>query len=142
MGKLQFFVCVLGVVSAACSPLEENDFANICDFSAACADEKAGYTVQLKMSPEPIPLEEEIAVTLKMPDQYIFKTAYIEGVNMFMGRTPVVINNQTDGVLTGVTFLGSCSEPRMYWRLTAVFEYSKNGKRNEARHYFTFQTRQ
>ncbi|MFQ3207278.1 MAG: hypothetical protein ACI9IT_001433 [Glaciecola sp.] len=60
----------------------------------------------------PIVTEEEILLSIAMPQKLKLTKAWIEGVNMFMGKTPVI--EEGNGY---VTFLGSCSLAKMQWRL-------------------------
>ena len=81
--------------------------------------------LEVSFAPYPVVPEEEIIVSFQLPStlglQVDSKTqlkAWIEGVNMYMGRSPVIIENSlADGAVQGVFFLGSCSEPKMHWRL-------------------------
>ena len=74
-------------------------------------------------------VEEEIFIKFDLPQTLKLENAWVEGVNMFMGRTPVM-NAQTDEVGRYVTFLGSCNLEQMQWRL--VFQLSnKNGQKQE-----------
>jgi hypothetical protein len=74
-------------------------------------------------------VEEEIFIKFDLPQTLKLENAWVEGVNMFMGRTPVM-DAQTDEVGRYVTFLGSCNLEQMQWRL--VFQLSnKNGQKQE-----------
>lgn len=85
-----------------------------------------------------IALEEELNVTFRIPDGKALSASWIEGVNMFMGKIPVILNEpDVPGIYHGITFLGSCSEPNMRWRM--VVEISTPSGRRE-RLYFNFTT--
>lgn len=95
----------------------------------------------MQINPVPIPLEEELTVTLSIPIQRVFQRAWIEGVNMYMGKLPVVVEGShtigTHVSYDAITFLGSCSEPNMRWRM--VVEVAEGNGRTE-RLFFNFQT--
>ena len=87
--------------------------------------------VELSAEPFPIKTEEMILFTLALEDDLQFESAWIQGVNMYMGRIPVLINDQA-GSKTGrvilETFLGSCSEPNMRWQMILNLSDSDNQK--------------
>lgn len=63
-------------------------------------------------------VEEELTLNFTFSDNVLVQGAWIEGVNMYMGKTPVIINTLNyRSPLTGITFLGSCSQASMQWRL-------------------------
>ena len=57
--------------------------------------------------------------------------AWIEGVNMYMGKTPIIFE-QTPSV--GITFLGSCNLPEMKWRINIEAQNNEG----EINHYSAF----
>ncbi len=69
----------------------------------------------LKFEQTPV-AEEELNIFFGTPEGIKVKNAYIEGVNMYMGKTPVIFE---DGLPanTAVTFLGSCNLEEMQWAL-------------------------
>ncbi|WP_088328556.1 hypothetical protein [Lacimicrobium sp. SS2-24] len=79
---------------------------------------------RVSLSPRPVPIEEPLNFVFYVPDQYRLESAHIEGVNMYMGRTVVFLDRQQAPV-TGMSFLGSCREPSMHWKL--VMEFSRDG---------------
>jgi len=70
----------------------------------------------------PIVTEEEILLTFELPADTILTKAWIEGLNMFMGKTPII-----EEAGRYVTFLGSCNLDRMDWQLNLMIE-NKNGQ--------------
>lgn len=70
----------------------------------------------------PIVAEEEILLSIELPQELKLTEAWVEGVNMFMGKTPIIKTD--DGY---VTFLGSCSLAKMQWQLNLNVE-NQNGQ--------------
>ena len=70
----------------------------------------------------PIVTEEEILLAFELPPDVKLTEAWIEGINMFMGKTPVI-----EEAGRYVTFLGSCNLDTMHWQLNIEIE-DKNGQ--------------
>jgi len=70
----------------------------------------------------PIVTEEEISLTFDLPPHAKLTEAWVEGLNMFMGKTPVI---EEEGRY--VTFLGSCNLDKMHWQLNFKIE-DQNGQ--------------
>lgn len=70
----------------------------------------------------PIVTEEEVLLSLELPPNVKLTEAWIEGLNMFMGKTPVI-----EEAGHYVTFLGSCNLDKMHWQLNMKVE-DKNGQ--------------
>ena len=83
--------------------------------------------------PEP---EESVTLKILIPENQEIESAWIEGVNMYMGKIPVLLDNDGQGKWSGWFMLGSCSEPVMKWQLRLNIE----GKDNP--HYLYFVTQQ
>lgn len=89
---------------------------NTCLFSNEILD----LTLVFKQTPI---VEEEIFIDFILSSNFVVKQAWIEGNNMYMGKTPIMINKRNTGqITTGVTFLGGCSNPNMQWRLFVEVE--------------------
>lgn len=78
---------------------------------------------------DPLVIEEELNVQMEYPTTYKLTQAWIEGVNMFMGRSRLELldpsTNAEKHNIKGIFFLGSCSEPKMQWKL--VLEFTEEG---------------
>lgn len=86
----------------------------------------------------PVQVEQEMYINFRFPVGSHFQQAWVEGINMYMGRTPVIAQmQQNDTSLRAVVFLGSCNLATMQWRLTASFS-DKNGELVEL--YYDFVT--
>ena len=79
-----------------------------------------------------IETEEELLLSIALPDSLQLEEAWIEGVNMYMGKTPIIPENDVF-----VTFLGSCNLEKMQWRLSFKVK-NKNGQvENYSATFFT-----
>lgn len=90
-----------------------------------CNFKLGGHTASVSLSPRPVPIEEQITFKFDIPDGFRLEEAHVEGVNMYMGRTVVFLDRQ-QFPLTGISFLGSCSEPSMQWKVSMVFSREGN----------------
>lgn len=85
--------------------------------------------LHVSFDPSNIPLEEEVKVSLITHEDFEIQNAWVEGVNMFMGKIPLLIETESDSPhnrKSAILFLGSCSEPRMHWRLFVEVEDVKS----------------
>ncbi|OFA33244.1 hypothetical protein BAE46_00585 [Glaciecola punicea] len=84
---------------------------NACFFS----NETLELSVEFTNTPV---IEEELTIDFTYSSGFIIKSAWIQGNNMYMGKTPVIMQSSTHlDNTSGITFLGSCSEPKMQWQL-------------------------
>nr|WP_269917044.1 hypothetical protein [Alteromonas sp. PRIM-21] len=94
-----------------------NGIGNSCNFvNETCEfliDEKLAIA-SFSTMPEP---EESVTVKLIIPEGKNIESAWIEGVNMYMGKIPVLLDSDGKGKWSGWFMLGSCSEPVMKWQL-------------------------
>ncbi len=75
--------------------------------------------------------EEELLLEFDMPPNYHIDKAWIEGINMYMGKTPVMFED-ANSKNRGVTFLGSCNLQEMQWRLFVELEHIESSERHRA----------
>lgn len=118
--------------------------------SDTCALVKDSESFTVQFDQFPVEIEEELQVTFDYPERYVLKQAWVEGVNMFMGRSLIDFNAarfvsgssvEPDTPMSGALFLGSCSEPKMRWRLVVELEDSVQPDNNSAlKLYYYFQT--
>jgi hypothetical protein len=101
---------------------------NICTFT----NEYVNLGVGFKHSPI---VEEEIFIEFTLSPNFTISQSWIEGANMYMGKTPVITNATENGVFEGLTFLGSCTEPKMQWNM---FIEVKNKKTEQTFIYSVF----
>ncbi|MDN4501477.1 hypothetical protein QX776_03655 [Alteromonadaceae bacterium BrNp21-10] len=99
--------------------------ANSCELDQGyCSIKFEQGTLNVQFYPANIPLEEEIQIHLELPETMSFKSAWIEGINMYMGKIPFIVESQESNIIEGISYLGSCSEASMSWQL--VIELTDN----------------
>ena len=79
-------------------------------------------TASFSRSPE---VEESITLQFSSLNSVVPESAWIEGVNMYMGKIPVLLSQDDVGQWSGWFMLGSCSESKMNWRIQLNFENSE-----------------
>lgn len=115
------------------SNVNEYELADVdCDFtekSCNLLNQSIELTLEFLDKPE---TEEELSIKFIPPSGFEIEKAWIEGVNMYMGKTPVLFETQVNdqrlftNKQTGITFLGSCNLKEMKWRL--YVEIENNGQ--------------
>ncbi|BFT30361.1 hypothetical protein D210916BOD24_15370 [Alteromonas sp. D210916BOD_24] len=94
-----------------------NGIGNSCQFvNKTCEFLIEGQVAVARFSEAPVP-EESITVSISLPAGRIIESAWIEGINMYMGKIPVLLEKDSQGDVAGWFMLGSCSEPVMKWQL-------------------------
>lgn len=70
---------------------------------------------------QPIEIEEELLLTIALPADVKIQSMWVQGVNMYMGKTAVLVDSsyqqKNNIVHQARLFLGACSEPKMKWQL-------------------------
>jgi len=75
--------------------------------------------IQLQIAPGDIPVETLLSMQLRSETPIANITAELTGVNMYMGRIPVLFIQQPEsGVWQAELMLGACRDPKMAWQLT------------------------
>lgn len=69
----------------------------------------------------PLP-EEEIRLSITSSTSFTLENAWIEGINMYMGKSPVISEIEEPNTIVAVFFLGSCNLKQMEWRMLLNFE--------------------
>ena len=112
-----------------------NGIGNSCNFvNETCEFLIDGEVAIATFSTMPEP-EESVTLKILIPENQEIESAWIEGVNMYMGKIPVLLDNDGQGKWSGWFMLGSCSEPVMKWQLRLNIE----GKDNPPYLYFVTQ---
>ena len=70
----------------------------------------------------PVEIEELISVKIDLPVGQKFIKGYVEGINMNMGKSPFMLTAESNNLVRGEIFLGSCTEPNMQWQLIVLSE--------------------
>ncbi|APD86362.1 hypothetical protein BM527_09830 [Alteromonas sp. Mex14] len=111
-----------------------NGIGNSCNFvNETCEFLIDGELAIATFSTMPEP-EESVTLKILIPENQEIESAWIEGVNMYMGKIPVLLDSNADGVWSGWFMLGGCSEPVMKWQLRL------NIKDKESPNYLYFVT--
>ena len=110
-----------------------NDLENHCTFvNQLCEFTLSSMPAQATFSAPPI-AEDSITLTFSLPPSVDVESVWIEGVNMYMGKIPVLMSQTGPGHWEGWFMLGSCSEPVMRWRMLINIK----GRQAPAILYFT-----
>jgi len=92
-----------------------------------CQFNLGNETLTLRFTPEP-QIEEQLIVDFRGTGASHIQSVFIEGVNMYMGKIPVVQEKKKEGQWEGWTMLGACSEPDMVWDMVITFEDSTTSR--------------
>lgn len=87
----------------------------------------------------PVEVEALISVKIDLPVGQKFIKGYVEGINMNMGKSPFMLTAESNNLVRGEIFLGSCSEPNMQWQLIVLSE-DINKKQNTLEQRILFNT--
>lgn len=119
-------VCVFAVhqyqmaAKPALNPL--NEIGDSCTF----VNERCEFLINGNLSiaefSEKVEPETSITLVLDVPAGTKIESAWIEGVNMYMGKVPVLLENKNNGKWSGWFMLGSCNESTMKWQLRLNIE--------------------
>jgi hypothetical protein len=110
-------------VSAICYQFvnrSKNELSNCEIQSRTCTLSQGNGEIRIEFL-TPIKTEEEILLSITVPKAITIETAWVEGVNMYMGKTPLIQENSHY-----TTFLGSCNLATMKWQLN-IQTRNKNG---------------
>lgn len=97
--------------------------ASVCINPPSCTEQAQ---LSVRFAALPVQIEDEIYADLRLAEGWELQRAWVEGVNMFMGKTTVIIETQQKqtGEAGVVFFLGSCQKPTMHWRLKTEWKKS------------------
>ncbi|SFR40422.1 hypothetical protein SAMN04488070_0547 [Pseudidiomarina maritima] len=71
-----------------------------------------------KFDPDQPRVEEPFVITLTAPTDVQLENGKIEGISMYMGSIPLVIEQITASEWQAQVWLGACSDPQMQWQVT------------------------
>jgi hypothetical protein len=121
------------------SPIKTTKQCNI-DLTQECVvfDKNKQISVQFL---QVIELEEELALTVTVPNNTNITQMWVQGINMYMGKNAVIVDSvyakKQQKVYNARLFLGSCSEPLMRWQL--IIQTSDESQ-SEQSWFFNFAT--
>jgi hypothetical protein len=132
---------LIGVITFAIVYTPNQQFGLISDkqceltASLSCAFHWGDQQVIVKFA-ENAQVEELNIVSVTLPENAQLVSAWVQGVNMFMGKTPLY-KIQTDTALPSREqryefFIGSCSEEQMKWQLILTI----NGTEHSSKRLF------
>jgi hypothetical protein len=61
--------------------------------------------------------DEENRFSITSPTAFSLENSWVEGVNMYMGKTPVIVEQQNSQDTKALLYLGSCNLNSMEWQL-------------------------
>lgn len=93
--------------------------------NGACSIDDSGVKIDIQFAPASIPLETELDISMMSASPLSIRQAWVEGINMYMGRIPVQFESNDGMNWHAPLFLGMCSEPDMQWQL--IVEVTGNG---------------
>lgn len=88
----------------------------------------------------PLQIEEMLLVTLMTPSDYRYESGWVEGTNMFMGKTTLFLQQSRNELEVRTTelelFLGACSEINMRWRMVINLNHTVTGENQRLSIFF------
>jgi hypothetical protein len=118
-GRILVFISAVIAVILGIYLANVNDTLNAggeCDITRnTCKINVLNSQISVKFEQPPI-TEEELFLEFEFGKGIMIEQAWIEGVNMYMGKTPVLFEDSSKPQ-RAVTFLGSCNLSQMQWRL-------------------------
>ena len=88
------------------------------------------FEIDVNFNVEKLIPEQPFEVSINLPPEFTVKniSGYFEGINMYMGKIPLIFQTTSIGYVAQSQF-GSCSESNMQWRMWLVFSIlSKDGQ--------------
>ncbi|GAA6185909.1 hypothetical protein NBRC116595_31590 [Aliiglaciecola sp. NS0011-25] len=122
-------ILILSVVYSLNNQKDSILTKNLCYLEAqSCRIELDDSIMQVSFSDFPIQIEEMLNLSIIYDTHYVVRRGWLEGTNMYMGKTPLFLktsridklNNQVN--LDAELFIGACSESNMRWKLTIELE--------------------
>ncbi|QOL25040.1 hypothetical protein LP316_12100 [Thalassotalea sp. LPB0316] len=126
-------------------PEQEQQIRFCLNGKVECLVSSDKYSVRLLTNVEQVSPETLFSVALEIENvaQLTKVSGYLEGVSMYMGKIPLVFNiGNSDKQFIANGFVGSCSEPQMYWRIIVDFEFiDASGQQHKAQVVDNFYSR-
>lgn len=90
------------------------------DLTQECVVFDSGNKISVQFLQE-LEVEEELLLTIALPNSSKISQMWVQGVNMYMGKSAVITHSvylEDDlKIYNSAIFLGACSEPQMRWQL-------------------------
>lgn len=93
-----------------------------------------------KFDPDQPRVEEQFAIEFTVPEGLILEQGKLEGVSMYMGVIPLVVEQQTDTTWQVKVWLGACSDPQMRWQASVPWYNQATNVKGYYRFEFTTET--
>lgn len=110
------------------------------DLTQECVVFNHGQQISVQFI-QKIEVEEELLLTITVPNHTKINQMWVQGINMYMGKNAVITDSiyveDNKKVYNARLFLGSCSEPAMRWQLTIQ---TKDAGQAEQSWFFNFST--
>ena len=118
---LLVFAAAVGIyINYIDSPLKKSKKQCNIDLTQECIVNDQGQQISVQFL-QNIEVEEEISLTVTVPNNTRIKQMWVQGINMYMGKNAVVVDSvyakDMKKVYNAHLFLGACSEPKMRWQL-------------------------
>lgn len=111
-------ILILIVIGLGIGQKEISSNADYCRVTnGACSIDDLGANIDIQFAPASIPLETEVDISMKSASPINIRQAWVEGINMYMGRIPVEFESNDGMNWHSPLYLGMCSEPEMQWQL-------------------------
>lgn len=106
-----------------CNALANTNVETVsCEIFPGCPLSQYGDEVSLNLPPD-ISSEQLFNIELKFKQPATKVVAQLEGVSMYMGKIPVIFNQQsTNQHFLAKTFVGRCGSSEMVWRLALTWQ--------------------
>ena len=138
---LLVFAAAVGIyINYIDSPLKKSKKQCNIDLTQECIVIDQGQQISVQFL-QNIEVEEEISLTVTVPNNTRIKQMWVQGINMYMGKNAVVVDSvyakDMKKVYNAHLFLGSCSEPAMRWQL--IIQTTDNNELEQS-WFFNFST--
>lgn len=129
-------LCLIMVIAIYYANVKKpRDIPNECNITQeSCVFVVDQSSLEVEFLQTPIS-EEELTLKFKTNNGLKIVNVWIEGVNMYMGKTPVLF--ETDENI-GITFLGSCNLAEMKWRLNIEVQNKKGEILKDSAFFYTY----
>ncbi len=134
-------ILIIGLGLSACGQNDKKDMVKssvdptLCSFlDNSCTKLTKGVNFTIKITPEGVPSEKELYLSLTADKTLTNIQARIEGRDMFMGIIPISLSQTESGTYNSEFMLGSCASGYMVWRLFINAEH----KGQQISTYFDF----